>query len=154
MPHSTRIAGSDKPIGAPLDWDEAVNGHCGGLFIRREEISGIAFMRSAWVYEHHEALMLLAGANAILGIAGRGQHPVVHLAVDSLPPEFEPVLTACRITTPKGIAAVRVEMLFCFGGGRRGYSIVELKPGQSYPDAVAEGATQIEALAKKEGWVE
>lgn len=147
----TRISGSDaRPLGAPQDWNEAEHGHCGGLFVRRELIDGLPYMRSAWEVTPQEAGLLLAGARLTLGVSGH-QHPVVQMGVAELPPDFEPVVYARRFTDPKGTAMVRVEMTFP-PDGRRGYSSVPVLGRLC--DAVAAGVEHIENMARKEGWIE
>lgn len=147
-----RISGADPlPLGAPRDWNEEQHGHCAALFIRRECIDGIAYMRSSWEVESGEAALMLAGANMTLGIQGF-EHPVVQLGVGQLPPDFDPVLTARRFTHVSGLPFVRVEMLFPHAGGQRGYC--EVHVDGTLADAISTGVTRIEALARKEGWIE
>jgi hypothetical protein len=147
-----RISGADpKPLGAPPDWNEAEHGHCGGLFIRRENLAGVHFMRSAWEVETGEAALMLAGAPLNLGVQGHA-HPVVQLGVGSLPVDFEPVVTARRFNDLKGRPMVRVEMLFPYVGGRRGFA--EEHVDGTLADAVSTAITRIEKLARDEGWTE
>ncbi|MBS67228.1 MAG: hypothetical protein CMK98_02945 [Pseudomonas sp.] len=147
---AVRIAGADpKPLGAPPDWNERSDGHCSALFVRREQIGGVGYMRSAWEVEASEAAFLLAGAKLTLGIAGE-QHPVVQLGVDALPPDFEPIVTARRYTDATGAACVYVEMLFPHEGGQRAYSKVQI--AHTFADAVALGVKQIEDYARAHGW--
>lgn len=147
-----RIDGAEaKPLGAPPDWKEDESGHCGALFIRREEIAGVAYMRSAWDVEHGEATLMFAGAKLTLGISG-SCHPIVQLGIAELPPDFEPVMTARRFTSPDGIAWVRVEMLFAHAGGRKAFC--EHPVEGKLADAVKSAIIKIERLAKREGWTE
>lgn len=147
----TRISGADpRPLGAPQDWNEADHGHCGGLFVRRENVEGLAFMRSAWEVTPVEAGLLLAGARLTLGVSGNC-HPVVQLGVAEIPPDFEPVVYARRQTSVTGEAQVRVEMAFP-PDGRRGYSTVPVLGRLC--DAVAAGVEHIELMARKEGWID
>jgi hypothetical protein len=140
-----------QPLDAPLDWDRDENGHCGRLFIRLETIEGVPYMRSAWEAEQDEALFLLAGGKLILGISGN-KHPVVHLAMEDLPEEFQPAVTARQMATLDGTQGVRVEMLWAVKGqGRRAFVEIDLA-GRSYPEAVALGMTQLAALAEQKGW--
>lgn len=149
---AARISGADPiPLGAPADWNENESGHCGALFVRREQIAGVAYMRSAWEVEANEASLMFAGARLTLGIAGN-RHPVVQLGVGDLPADFEPTVMARRFTHSKGLPCVRVEMLFPHGGGRRGFCEVEVDG--TLGDAVSSGITRIEALARREGWIE
>jgi hypothetical protein len=146
---TVRIDGADaKPLGAPDDW-RAEDGRCGELFIRRQTLGSVAFMQSAWEVEPTEAERLFAGAKIVLGVAGQ-MHPVVHMLVDGLPDDFDPVVTARRTTQPDGTPAVRVTMLFSHRGGRRGYATVTILTNLA--DAVAIGIEAIEGLAAQEGW--
>jgi hypothetical protein len=152
MVRPARISGADpKPLGAPEDWSEEKHGHCGALFIRRDREAGVAYMRSAWEVEATEAAFLFAGARLTLGVAGHC-HPVVHLGVGDLPADFEPTVMARRFSDMKGKPSVRVEMLFPHGGGRRGFC--EVHVDGKLADAVSQGVTRIEALARREGWIE
>lgn len=149
---ATRIAGADPlPLGAPPDWKEDEAGHCGALFIRRELIDGVHYMRSAWEVDHGEAALLYAGARLTLGVAGQ-QHPVVQLGVTDLPADFEPVVHARRFTHTDGRACVRVEMLFPHEGGQRAFANVHVDG--TLADAISTGVTQIEAYARSHGWIE
>lgn len=148
---SIKIDGAgDKPLGAPPDWNPERNGHCGGLFIRREQISGVPFMRSAWEVDSIEAAYLLAGASLTLAVQGT-EHPVVSLGVTPLPADFEPVMFSRRYTAPDGRACLHVEMLFADEGGKRVYSNVLIGDGGLAP-AMALAVEQIEQLAKSKGW--
>lgn len=147
-----RIAGAlEKPLNAPPDWDREENGLCGALFIRPETIEGVPFMRSAWEADPEEALLLLGGAKVILGISGN-RHPVGNLAIDQLPEDFQPVMTARPFAALDGTQAIRVEMLFDAQGGRRGFCEVRTE-GRTYGEAVEYGVAQVIDLARKEGWV-
>ncbi len=147
----TRIPGADpQPLGAPPDWNEDESGHCGALFVRREQIGGVAYMRSAWEVDHGEAAFLYAGARLTLGVAGQC-HPVVQLGITPLPPDFEPVVHARRFTHTDGRACVRVEMLFPHEGGQRAFANVAIG-SSSLAAAVASGIDQIEQFALKNGW--
>lgn len=147
---TTRIEDAlPRPLGAPLNWSEQTDAHCGDLFIRPETIDGIMYMRSAWEMDAHEPLMMLAGAKLILGIAGN-VHPVVNMGVDTLPQDFDPVVMARHFTTPTGEAAVRVEMLFA--PSHRATVSVMIN-GDTFPAAVAIGITSCEKLARSEGWL-
>jgi hypothetical protein len=149
-----RIAGADpKPLGAPEDWSEEKHGHCGALFVRRENIDDVAYMRSAWEVEAAEAALLFAGAPMTLGIAGHC-HPVVQLGVGELPVDFEPVVVARRIFDLHGKPAARVEMIFPHAGGRRGFCEVHIDAEGGMAEAVAKGVLRVEALARKHGWTD
>lgn len=146
-----RISGADpQPIAAPPDWNEETHGHCTALFVRRETINGIEFMRSAWEGEGGEALLILAGAAVVLGVAA-DRHPVVNMGVAELPDYFDPVMQSQCFVTPGGARAVRVEMLFCHDGGRKAFASVLIDG--TLADAVSTGITRIEAYARKEGWI-
>lgn len=148
---ATRIPGADAlPLGAPPDWKEDESGHCGALFVRREQIDGVAYMRSAWEVDHGEAAMLYAGARLTLGVAGNC-HPVVQLGIADLPPDFEPVVHARRFNHTDGRACVRVEMLFPHGGGQRAFANVAVGDDGLAP-AVAIGIDQIEKFALNQRW--
>lgn len=147
-----RITGAEpKPIGAPADWKEDEHGHCTALFVRREKLDGIDFMRSAWEGDDGDVIRQLAGAGVILGVAAN-QHPVVHMAVGDLPEQFEPVMIARRFTTPKGEAAVHVEMIFPVEGGQRTYAKEII--ATDLASAIARGVSRIEAHARNKGWIE
>lgn len=146
-----RIAGADpKPLGAPNDWNPERHGHCSALFIRRECLDGVAYMRSAWEGEGIEPMLLLAGANVHLGVQGV-EHPVVQLGLGPLPDDFQPTLTARRFVDLQGHPHVRVEMLYPALGGRRGWC--EVLIDGTLADAISIAVTRIEALARKEGWI-
>ncbi|MEJ7831307.1 MAG: hypothetical protein WKF79_00190 [Nocardioides sp.] len=147
-----RITGADpRPLGAPADWSEEAHGHCGALFVRREEIEGLPYMRSAWEVEDSEAALLYAGARMTLGISGHA-HPVVQVGVSELPTDFQPTVMARRFTHANGQPGCRVEMLFPHGGGRRGF--IEVVVDGPLSMAVAAGISLIEELARREGWTE
>lgn len=147
---TVRIQGADpRPLAAPDDWSEEKYGHCGALFVRREEIDGMNYMRSAWEVDPAEAALLYAGGSLILGVAGNC-HPVVHMEVVAPAPEFDPVVHARRYTAPDGTDCCRVEILFPHEGGRRAFAVVKVTGRLA--DAVAEGIELIEALARSEGW--
>lgn len=149
---AARISGAEaKPLGAPDNWTEETHGHCQALFIRREEISGVHFMRSAWDAEANEAHLMLAGAKLVLGVAGHA-HPVVHMTVGDLPSDFEPVMTARRFSDLHGKAMVRVEILYPHAGGRRGFCEIEVE--HSLAEAVAVGIVRVETLAREKGWID
>lgn len=146
-----RITGADPiPLGAPADWKEDENGQCTALFVRREKIDGIDFMRSAWDADPGEAMKMFAGAPMIAGISGQN-HAVVHYVVGELPETFEPVVMARRFTTPDGHAAVRVEMLFPDEGGRRLFANVLIDG--TLADAISIGVTRVENFARNKGWI-
>ncbi len=148
-----RISGADpKPLNAPPDWNEAEAGHCGALFIRRETLDGINYMRSAWEVDGVDVAFLLGSASLTLGVSG-SCHPVVQLGVSALPDDFEPVVSARRYNDPQARACVRVEMLFPYENGKRAYADV-LIGDAGFAAAVALGISQIEGYARKNGWTE
>lgn len=145
-----RIAGADPlPIGAPADWNAEQHGHCSALFVRREIINGVPYMRSAHEPEVAEALSIVAGAAIEVGIQGV-VHPVVQLGVGPLPDHFPPTVVARQFCTLQGQLAARVEMMFPHGGGRRGF--IECIIESSFAATVAHCIGQLEQLAVKEGW--
>lgn len=150
-----RITGHTAELSPPPDWDKEANGHCGTLFVRGELINGVHFMRSAWEAEPCEALFQLAGGKLILGIAGR-QHPVVHLAVEAPPEDFQPMLTAQPAMIMSGtetVSGVHVEVLYPNSGSpKRGVVDVVIGP-EGMGAAIAFGLSQIEDLARGEGWI-
>jgi hypothetical protein len=81
-----RIEGCDLMIGAPRDWDEARDGLCGVLPVRREVHGGLPAFASAWEPTPEELAALNAGGKIILTVLGQLQHPVVSIGV-SAPPE-------------------------------------------------------------------
>lgn len=146
-----RIIGADAaPLGAPPDWDAETSGSCGALFVRREKIEGVAYMRSAWEVEDNEAAMLYAGARITIGISGTC-HPVVQFGLIDPPEDFDPVVNARRITSPSGISYARVEMLFPFEGVKRVY--IDVPITKDLASAVAFGVDQCEKLARERGWI-
>lgn len=76
-----RIEKHTRILGKPADWDEAVQGPCGGLPIRDVILAGNAqFMVSAWTPLPDEIERIVAGEPIVLGINGTG-HPVVFMGV-------------------------------------------------------------------------
>lgn len=149
---TVRIEGADpKPLGAPRDWDPDRHGHCGGLFIRREIMGGLHYMRSAWELDTTEALLQLGGGKLVLGIAGH-EHPVVHLAAEAPPEDAEPVYASRRIITPAGRAGARVDAIYPHGGGRRCYCEAVLND-DSFAAVVAACIERCDDLARAEGWL-
>ena len=147
-----RIDGADpKPLGAPRDWDPDRHGHCGGLFIRREIMGGIHYMRSAWEFDQTEALLQLGGGKLVLGIAGH-EHPVVHLQVEAPPEDAEPVYAARRTIDGTGRAAARVDAIYPHGGGRRCYCEVILND-DPFATGVSAAIDKCDELAVREGWL-
>jgi hypothetical protein len=147
-----RISGADdQPLGAPADWNEEKHGPIRGLFVRREHVNGINFMRSAWEADDCDVMRLYAGARLTLGVAGVA-HPVVNLGTDDLPDDFEPVILARRYTEPNGDPAVRVDMLYPKDGGSRIYACAKIDD-RPLGLAVCEAVEQIEIFAKAHGIV-
>lgn len=75
------FAGS-RPLGAPKDWDQVLDGSCGVLPVLDsvDEQSGFNFMYSVWRPEPAELAALMQGGAVRLGIMGQS-HPVVNMAV-------------------------------------------------------------------------
>ncbi len=147
-----RIEGAeDKPIGAPADWDEATHGHCQALFVRREVIDGVPYMRSAHEIDGGDTLAMLAGASLELGIQG-STHPVIQLAPGPVPQEFEPVMQARCYTAADARPMVRVEMMFPSQPGRMVFSNTHIDG--TLADAVSIGITNIQSFARAQGWTE
>jgi hypothetical protein len=84
-----RHANATRVLGAPLDWDEAMQGHCGGLAVCDHLTKAGLVMESAWLPTQEELTRLVAGAPVILGVMGLG-HPPVYLAVGEPPDETPP----------------------------------------------------------------
>lgn len=146
-----KITGAEPtPIGAPPNWREEENGHCTALFVRKERLDGIDFLRSAWEGDDGDIIRQLAGAGVVLGVSAP-EHPVVHMVVSDLPDVFDPVLVARRFTAPNGDPMVRVEMLYPNNGGSRvtAKELIATDLGA----AIARGVARIEAHARKEGWI-
>lgn len=148
---ATVIEGADAiPLGAPADWAPETHGHCGALFVRREIIDSLPFMRSAWEVDAREAMLLYAGARVLLGVQG-ATHPVVQMGIAELPPDFEPTVNAQRFTDPSGKPYVRVDMLFPHEGGRAAFCKVHVDG--TLADAVSMGIINCESLARERGWL-
>lgn len=149
---TVRISDADpQPLGAPAGWSEETHGHCGALFVRREQMGGVEFMRSAWEIDTSEAARLYAGAQLLLGVEGQ-RHPVVNMQVGPLPDTFDPVLHAHRGVKPSGRAYVRVEMMFPHDGGRAAFAEEWITGSFSY--AVGLAVAKIEILAQTSGWLD
>jgi hypothetical protein len=154
MPSPTRIDGAlPRPIGAPPNWDPDTHGHCGGLFVRIEEIEGLRYMRSAWEAEPLEALQLLAGAKWLLGISAP-QHPVVQMGIGPVPESFGDVHTVRETIGQGGQAVVRVESLFCCADDQPAQRVFCERPvmGGDVSAATAEAMDENRALARARGW--
>ncbi|MCR4340138.1 MAG: hypothetical protein NUW01_09680 [Gemmatimonadaceae bacterium] len=82
--HTGRISGFTRFLGAPRDWDEAKDGHCGGLAIRDEKTTAGLGMTSAWFPTPEEIERIKAGAPIYLTVLGQ-VHPPVCMAVGSPP---------------------------------------------------------------------
>ena len=71
-----------RAIGAPKNWDEELDGHCGIIFVT-DEIdvqSGLNFMYSVYKPTADDLAALNAGGVLRLGIAGNS-HPVFNMQV-------------------------------------------------------------------------
>lgn len=147
-----KIEGADPtPLGAPRDWNPDTHGHCGALFVRREVLSGVGFMRSAWETDQTEALRQLAGGKLILSIAG-SCHPVVHLEVEAPPEDAEPMYGVRRCVSLSGEPGVRVDAVYPAGGGHRCYCEAILN-GEEFSAAVAGAIQRCDDTARREGWL-
>lgn len=71
-----------RPLGAPKDWDQQLDGACGVLPVLDavDEQSGFNFMYSVWRPTAEELAALQAGGALRLGIMG-SSHPVINMAV-------------------------------------------------------------------------
>lgn len=83
------IEGWSDRYGAPLNWDEAENGRCGTLHVRRQVDDGTIWMVSKWEPTPAELALLVAGGGVELWVSAP-QHPVVSLRVAVPPPMTEP----------------------------------------------------------------
>jgi len=72
-----QIDGFTNVLGAPREWDEARDGPCGALHIRRDPGNRLL---SAWTPTQDELAALNAGGSVILSVVGTG-HPPVWIAV-------------------------------------------------------------------------
>jgi hypothetical protein len=71
-----RISGSTHALGAPKDWDNAVDGNCCTLHVRWVQEGGHMCAQSAWEPTPAELAMLNNGGSVVLSIVG-GQPPVM-----------------------------------------------------------------------------
>lgn len=71
-----------RPLGAPKDWDQNLDGACGVLPVLDavDEQSGFNFMYSVWRPTAEELAALQGGGAIRLGIVGHS-HPVINMAV-------------------------------------------------------------------------
>lgn len=76
------ISGRTRAIGAPLNWDQNLDGSCGVLCVRDgvDLQSGARTMTSAWKPTDEDMRLLAKGLPVLLTIFGV-THPVVALAV-------------------------------------------------------------------------
>lgn len=77
-----KIVGYTRTLGAPRNWDERSQGHCGELPILDtvHEESRMQVMMSEWKPTPQELRKLVAGGSLFLTISGT-QHPVVGMSV-------------------------------------------------------------------------
>ncbi len=149
----TRIEGADPlPLGAPKDWDPDKHGRIGGLFVRREIIGGIHYMRSAWELEEEEALLLLAGGQQIIGVQGH-EHPVLHLGIQPPPEDAQPVYVSRRTVGTSGLLGGRVDAVYPHGGGRRCYAEIILSDDEPFARACGRAMDMCDELARQQGWM-
>jgi hypothetical protein len=81
-----RLPGS-RVLGAPVDWDEARDGICGGLAVKDQPNEhGQNQMISAWEPTPEELERLAAGAKVLLWVVG-SVHPPVMVTVGAAPDE-------------------------------------------------------------------
>lgn len=152
-----RISDPTTTLVAPQNWNEQAFGYCAGLPIRREEIQGVNFMRSAWEAEPDEALQLAAGGKIILGVSAP-RHPVVHMVVEPPPEQLTRTTLVREEITARGQLTVVVETLFPPLPGlgdqasNRARCQVEVGAGGS-PRAVMLAMAELEKLAVSNGWV-
>ena len=78
----TLIVEGSRPIGAPKDWDQKLDGHCGVLHVldQTEMLSGMNVMFSFYKPTPEDIEAFQAGGIIRLGISGRS-HPVIQLGV-------------------------------------------------------------------------
>lgn len=71
-----------RTIGAPVDWDQTLDGECGVIFVTDtiETLSGMNMMYSVYKPTAEDLAALNAGGALRLGIMGR-THPVFQLQV-------------------------------------------------------------------------
>lgn len=75
--HAGRIQGATRTLGAPPDWDERRDGHCGGLPVRDEMFApDLPAMTSAWFPTPEEIDAMQRGAPIYLRVIGRTHPPV------------------------------------------------------------------------------
>lgn len=149
-----RIEGTARPLGAPKNWRDS-SGHCGELFIRDENISGVHFMRSAWEPDSDEIGWLLAGAKIQLGISAP-QHPVVQVGIGPCPETAEPVYTIRHITSEHGEPGIRMTMYIPpqSEANLGGSAWCELNIGKSsMPDVAANAMKTLQEVAKAKGLI-
>lgn len=84
-----RIPNATRVLGAPVGWDKAAQGPCGGLPIQDIETSAGPGMMSVWQPTPEELARLQAGAGVSLLVLGT-VHPPVSVSV-GMPPEGEKV---------------------------------------------------------------
>lgn len=71
-----RIEQATRFLGAPADWDEARDGHCGTLPVADAADETGPFMVSMWEPLPDELERLKAGAMVVLTVRGRCHPPV------------------------------------------------------------------------------
>lgn len=152
MPIPAKIDGHNVVIGAPENWDESQHGHCGALFVRFERVDGLDFMRSAWEIPLTEAHMLLCGSKLVLGVSAP-IHPVLHMMVDRLPPDFQPCYLVRPFTNTTGKSMVRVEALFAGGDRLRRIFCEQHIDEGGLSIATGRGIEAVEELARQNGWI-
>ena len=93
-----------RPIGKPKNWDEALDGPCGTIYVTDaiDTLTGHNVMFSVYKLTDEEIEALRNGGLLRLGIVGRA-HPVFQLGVLSIPVEVEPVFDMGGLIDGNGI---------------------------------------------------
>lgn len=151
MLQPARIENPTNTLAAPPDWVEEKNGHCSTLPVRVEQIGGVTYMRSAWDIDGDHLLHLFSGAKLILGIAGTC-HPVVHMAVDQLPEDFQTHYTVKPLIGLNGERQVYVEGLYAAKGKPQKVYCREPVDECGLSIAVGRAMDKVDELARQNGW--
>lgn len=144
-----RIEGDAFPLGKPANWNDDENGKCSTLWVRRDVDQGVPFLRSAWDVDSDEAGWLLAGAKVQFGLCVP-QHPVINVGLGPIPEDFAPPVTVQQIIKPNGGRATRVTM---FLPNRQKIFAEAWIGDEGLGAAVKFAIDEIEALARREGWL-
>lgn len=78
----TQVVPGSRPLAAPDDWDQELDGECGVLHVvdHTDTLSGQNFMYSFYKPTEEDLQALINGGILRLGIMGRG-HPVINMSV-------------------------------------------------------------------------